>query len=609
MTPITTIADLQALPQWVNFDQVPQPDGEKPRKEPYTPGTSSKARVNDPRTWRTYAEARADAERTGRLPGVAITPAMGLTLIDIDGRADHPLIAALSSYTERSLNGGLHIVVRGRPPVDFTTPAGVEVYPRHGNRFVIITGTLVDGRDTIEDRTELLATLFPAKVEPPRAVVAPAEWDTDDTAVIERTLRMAKGRRLHQDGARGDYASDSEADLGLLNCYVLAGATNETQLDRLFRASAWGKERAKWDDRPDYRTRTLARALDGTVQPFKGWDQPALTSAQSRATIMTPGRTEQPTAPTGQDDPSDADPCTAERDTIAALRAEVATLRAENAALSRLQSATMALLRSRNLQAGEKIIGLVSLFEAEAATTRGTTDPEGWTDTPLERIAESAGCSAKVAGKHQATISTTGIIESRTIDRRDPDTGVITKRRQIRIPAPTSDTPTPSLPERILALSTATPERDPSKQRWGGKRPCPGCGNVGTVTTTTVACKGCGAVLSAIVTEQPPELDTPTDPPIGQLDLSKKRGSLPIGQLDPSGDIPYTKERREQRTDREQRRDLAKRDLQRLAETPSPPKETPPDDQADISPQPMLFAIPDSPPLDPRTDVAYGARR
>ena len=51
MTPITTISDLHALPNWVVFAQEPQPAGGKPKKIPYTPATNHRAKVNDPRTW------------------------------------------------------------------------------------------------------------------------------------------------------------------------------------------------------------------------------------------------------------------------------------------------------------------------------------------------------------------------------------------------------------------------------------------------------------------------------------------------------------------------------------------------------------------------------
>ena len=212
----------------------------------------------------------------------------------------------------------------------------------------------------------------------------------DDEDIIAKCRSSKSGAKFERlwsgddsehgnDRSRGDQAFTS-----LLSFYT----QDPDQILRIVQQS--GRWRDKWKRR-DYQQRTVTKALQ-------------------RSDFYTPPRASEirMVPPITQDDPSDADPCTAERDTIATLRAEVAALRAENAALSRLQSATMALLRSRELQAGEKIVGLVSLFEAEAATRRGTTDPDGWTDTPLERIAESAGCSAKVAGKHHGDRRTTG---------------------------------------------------------------------------------------------------------------------------------------------------------------------------------------------------------
>ena len=130
---ITSFADLEALPIWIVFDQVPQPDGKKPKKIPYTPGTQRKARVNDLGTCRTYPEALADFERTGRLPGFRLPP--GLTLIDIDGRIDRTLIAEVDSLAEESVNGGTHIVCRGLPPDTFLAPPWRRGLPRHRRPF------------------------------------------------------------------------------------------------------------------------------------------------------------------------------------------------------------------------------------------------------------------------------------------------------------------------------------------------------------------------------------------------------------------------------------------------------------------------------------------
>jgi hypothetical protein len=244
------------------------------------------------------------------------------------------------------------------------------------------------------------------------------------------------------------------------------------------------------------------------------------------------------------------------------------------------------------MRPGEKVLGLVALFEAEAARKHGATDAEGWSDAPLARLADAGGCSPDTAGRHLNTLATTGAIETRTINRRDPASGEIRKHRQVRFAALPEDTPTPELSARIIQLSAARPERGNDKG-WGGRRICPDCGNVGAVVTTTISCAGCGQVLSRTATIQPPEPET-DESPMPQLAATKNRGSYvtPMPQVAAS-DID---ERREQA-----RQDLAARRYQPLA----PPN----------SPEPQLFGIAplpgfELPPPDRWTDgFARGARR
>ena len=587
MTQVTSVTDLQALPNWVVFEQRPQSGGKKPRKCPFTPGTQRLAHVNDPATWRPYADAVAD----GRPAGIALTPDMNLTLIDVDGRIDHELIATLDSYAEESINGGTHILVRGRPPAGFVAPAGVEVYPRDGNRFLILTEKLIDGQDTIKDRTEILAELFPPAAQPSAPLL---ELNADDRTIIERVRCMAKGRQLFDAGDLSGYDDDhSRADQALLNCFRSCGVSDPSQFDRLFRESAL--MRPKWD-RKDYRERTIAKALDGTVVPFEGW-APAVI-------IVTPGRSENGATAGNPQDAGTGDEGADVRDELATLRAEKATLlqqlaerdsqlaatrrradkaEAELATLKLLQSATMTMLRSREMRPGEKVLGLVSLFEAEAAQRRGAIDAEGWSTVPMGRLADAGGCSADTASKHLSTIASTGVIEARTITKRDPDTGEIRKRRQIRIPTPSDSASASDLVGRITLLSTAVPERDPNDQGWGGKRVCPDCGDVGTITITTIACAGCGNVLSTSKATQAPASEDA--PPYPHLAGTKNgRGySVPLYPQDAG-------------TGRDERRARAGLDLLARAESSPAPWDDPPPESEH---PPTLFPLDDLAPPGP----------
>jgi hypothetical protein len=588
---ITRLADLHSLPHWIVFDQERQSNGKKPRKVPFTPGTDRLAHVDKPATWRTYAEAVADAEHTGRHPGVALTPAMHLSLIDIDGQAEHELVAEVDSCTERSINGGLHIFVRGRPPAGFVAPAGIEVYPRGGNRFVLVTGDLIDGRDTIHDRTEVLAQCFPPRPVAPRAA---ATGELADADILERLRHSPAAWRLYRGDwqSSGRFPSQSEADSALCFSLRRAGAGSADQIDRLFRGG--GLMRPKWDRHGTYATRTVAAAV-AMIDPWAGWPGAAEPAPQPPKTGVV--------APTLHDAATGSDPCTTERDTIAELRAEnarltaeLATTTAERDRLSQLQSATMTLLRSRELRPGEKVIALAAVFDADAARQRGTTDPAGWSDAPLERLAGAGGCSADSAGRHLSTIATTGLLDTRTIIRRDPETGTVRRHRQIRLPVPRADTPTPELPERLLRLAVASPERSPQDAGWGGRRPCPACGDAGTVTLTTVACRGCGHILRQTRTvhesapdapkngvnalnpqDAPSENDATTTAPAKgpkpHLAPTKRRGCPPLSQDAASGDA-------------------GPREPAWLRAAPPPWQ----DDQHDVLPALLLLRPPDAPP-------------
>jgi len=87
----------------------------------------------------------------------------------------------------------------------------------------------------------------------------------------EEVIQLARGAKNAAkfealwSGDTSDYPSPSEADQGFVS--LLAFYTqDETQLDRLFRQS--GLCRQKWLDRPDYRHRTITRALSDLRETY-----------------------------------------------------------------------------------------------------------------------------------------------------------------------------------------------------------------------------------------------------------------------------------------------------------------------------------------------------
>jgi len=406
------------------------------------PRTGFNARSNDSTTWSTAGEVLARFDRFGYV----VAEDDPFTFLDVDNGIDpktnelkpwaQDIVNAMpSAYWERSTTGtGLKGLVRGRVQRNRIVKVGdgqVELFS--SGKFTALTGNRLEGSsgaigESQSDLDALYAKLCPEPA--PRADSPLPELSVDDAIIVERVRRMEKGRRLYDDGDLSLYDNDhSRADLGLLNYLVIAGTTDPNQLDRIFRSSPLG-QRDKWD-RDDYRKKTLGDALDGTVVPFEGWDHPSgqpkrLTRLAKNGVVV--GKPQD--AGTENDDFAELQAENAMlRQQLAATRRRADTAEAELATLRMLQSATMTMLRSREMRPGEKVLGLVSLFEAEAAQQRGATDPEGWSNVPLGRLADAGGCSPDTAGKHLTTIASTGIVETRTITERDPATGEVRKRR------------------------------------------------------------------------------------------------------------------------------------------------------------------------------------
>jgi putative DNA primase/helicase len=134
------ISDLKLQARWVCYDA---------NKAPINARTGHYAKSTDPKTWTTYAVARAAADRLG-LPGVGVVfNGDGIVGIDLDdaltpdvdehgtpimkrhGYAEH-LMGLSPSYTEVSPSGtGLHIIGTAKIPRSIKEPLegiGVEVY-------------------------------------------------------------------------------------------------------------------------------------------------------------------------------------------------------------------------------------------------------------------------------------------------------------------------------------------------------------------------------------------------------------------------------------------------------------------------------------------------
>jgi hypothetical protein len=125
---------------------------------------------------------------------------------------------------------------------------------------------------------------------------APGSGVPTDEAVIEKCRgagNAAKFTDLFDGGDVHRYhgGDDSAADLALLGILKLY-TQDAAQLERIFSGSALGR-RLKWKNRPDYRRRTIARALQGLGEVYD-WHPNGATRERQYARLGE-GRSESPT--------------------------------------------------------------------------------------------------------------------------------------------------------------------------------------------------------------------------------------------------------------------------------------------------------------------------
>ncbi|MEW6365191.1 MAG: hypothetical protein AB1714_11220 [Acidobacteriota bacterium] len=305
-------AELRGLQRWVLW-KLEERDG-RPAKMPYhfARGRLLPASSTDPATWSDF-ETAIKAGRKSRADGVGFVFDLrdGYTGVDLDKCRDPEtgtlepwaadIIKRLDSYAEASQSrAGVHIIVRGKLPEGGRRNGKIEMYD--AARYFCMTGWVLDGHDTIEDRQaeleELHREIFEKKDDgsgdaPPTTALAPKTLggaDLTDDEVIERASRAANGAKFSTlwRGDTAGYPSQSEADLAL--CSILAWwcSGDSARVDRIFRRSRL--MRPKWDERHGGRTygeTTIETAITGCMEHSPGlggiWRHTPAPSARSIA--------------------------------------------------------------------------------------------------------------------------------------------------------------------------------------------------------------------------------------------------------------------------------------------------------------------------------------
>ena len=287
--------ELQAVAQWVLWRWEIH-DGQR-TKVPCDARTGRRADVRDPAAWSSYGAARRALKKSGeRFAGVGFvfTPLDPFCGVDLDNAVDEhsgellpwarSIVERLATYTELSPSGrGVKLFLRGHLPAG-GDPAPRGGRPRHSRRgfgedglgsvevyderrFFTVTGRRVGEPPVVSvvaDRhAELEAwyrELFP---EPARRLTAARTAVVlEDDVVLQRAMRAANGSKFARlwAGDASAYAGDESARDAAL-CACLAFYTRDPrQIERLVSRS--GCARAKWEERPDYRERTIRFALE-----------------------------------------------------------------------------------------------------------------------------------------------------------------------------------------------------------------------------------------------------------------------------------------------------------------------------------------------------------
>ena len=272
--PDAITAELKSWPQWVA----------RRGKVLVDPKNGWNAKTNNASTWGTLEEAVARSEGDG-LDGVGFVFTEGdpYAFVDLDYVLDPEtgeaapwaleVVRSLDSYTELSTSGkGIHVVVRGEKPGSRcrATVDGHKIEVYDAGQYMALTGRPLPGHPlTVEDRHEELAALYRETFGetsgdgPGGTLAEPVSSPMDDDEILERCRRAGNAEKfsiLFDDGDADRYhgGDHSAADLALVMILSLYTQDPE-QVDRLFRRS--GLVREKWTSRPDYRERTIRKAL------------------------------------------------------------------------------------------------------------------------------------------------------------------------------------------------------------------------------------------------------------------------------------------------------------------------------------------------------------
>lgn len=271
--------------RWVNY-KLEESEGRK-TKVPYSPITNRLASSSKESDWGTYDQAKLVSPDVG----IIFTPDQKLLGIDLDkclinGKIQDEKIAELlveaESYTEISPSGmGLHIflIVETSFSLSANRHQSFECYTR--GRYFTFTGNSFHKKPnqirtvSVSEAERILAVIgYPwGKTEeskPEGATTSHIEH-LGDAEILHKAFTSKGGAKIEAlyKGEIGSFnGDDSAADLSLCSTLAFWTAKNASQMERIWLASPLGARR-KTQLRPDYRKRTIEKAISGTTDVYE----------------------------------------------------------------------------------------------------------------------------------------------------------------------------------------------------------------------------------------------------------------------------------------------------------------------------------------------------
>ncbi len=279
--------ELKDRKQWILYKLELNLKDNKLTKVPYDI-YGNRASSTAPKQWSDFTNAVTTLNNGGDYNGLGFVFTEQDTLVGIDfdnciedGVIDPTVeewITRFNSYTEYSQSGnGLHIILQGSLDPSYKNVGsinGIKVEVYNKSRYFVMTGDVHNGLYEVHSRQSELDEFLYNWVEkrPTGTLVdhsSATQKYTDDEIIKKITQNQKVAELFYIPNLWEKYyssKSQSEADAFLLS-RIAAYSRVPDQIDRIFRQSKLCRD--KWENRRDYRERTINFAL--TNNPGEDW--------------------------------------------------------------------------------------------------------------------------------------------------------------------------------------------------------------------------------------------------------------------------------------------------------------------------------------------------